>query len=456
MNEKRQIEGSWFIHGQDRPPVYGVLEFDPEVGLYLNATTVHPKTIIEFFQDLASDPQIPKTIYGSDQYQNPVTLLGCGCLQNSSSVGLQTYRIIPLIALLGFKIDDWNAPHFITADIGLNLLHAWLNISGLSMRKELPLGIEIRIPPDLSVPLPGNIELRLRHTYSSSRDMGVYSVKESHILSFGFPDQRSPTQIEQYIEIFRRFLTFFTGELIYCDSINYSAHPIDFSAISQAEVLRSNSGASRSTRKLHTHHFFIPYSQIADRAPEIIKQWFIYHERMEEVLDLYFAVVFNITLSGNLNFLLLAQALEVYHKSTNTLTSIVQPTEEFSARRNAILECAPEEERDWLREKLHFANQKTLAEKLSDILRRHESIVSRFVPDTKAFANKIRHTRNYHTHYDRELRDKGKVAFGNDLFELTFQMRALVEICILDDLGIYGLPVEQIVTRVNEAKIVSV
>ena len=455
MKETRQIEGIWYIHGQDHPPVYGVLTYDPESGLSLNATAVQEISLLEVFHNAQRGSEIQETIYGTDKNQKTITLLGCGCEEANSATGLQTYRIRPLKALLGLKIADWNSPLFRSATIEFSLLNDWLGISGIKVGGKSPFGVSVTPHSDISVHLPDNVVLRIGYGYSTRTKSGAFSIEEFHVITFGFSDNTSPNDIAKYIETFRRFLTFFTGELVFYDSVKYSVHPIEVAGIDEAEALHSNFGASTAKRELFALFTLIPYSQIEAHAPEIIRQWFQYHERLDAVLELYFSVIFHSTGYGNLDFLLLAQALEAYHNLNPVYESAVEAKAQFKTRRQRIVDSAPEEERSWLKEKLHHANQKTLAQRLTDILQQHAGIIARFITDTKTFADKIRHTRNYHTHFDPDLLQGGKVATGVELFELTFQMRALLEICILSDLGIKGGPIERIIQRVQQVRVIS-
>ena len=44
MNKPRTIEGQWWIHGDDKPAHFGILSFDPEVGLNLTVKIPQSRT----------------------------------------------------------------------------------------------------------------------------------------------------------------------------------------------------------------------------------------------------------------------------------------------------------------------------------------------------------------------------------------------------------------------------
>lgn len=70
---------------------------------------------------------------------------------------------------------------------------------------------------------------------------------------------------------------------------------------------------------------------------------------------------------------------------------------------------------------------------------------ARIAGDIPDFASKVRHTRNYLTHYAEESR--AKAAQGLELRRIAFALLDLLEIFLLLDLDITGKPVERIVAR---------
>jgi hypothetical protein len=96
-----------------------------------------------------------------------------------------------------------------------------------------------------------------------------------------------------------------------------------------------------------------------------------------------------------------------------------------------------------------------VAERLSDIIQHHLTDVRRFVPAPAAFADTVRHTRNYYTHFDERARRQGKVAEGEDLILATFRMRALLQIIFLRDLGLPQSAVDRVVAHVQDIELIS-
>src|SRR6266542_4489819 len=104
MNEPKTIEGRWWIFGKEKDPEFGILTFDPDSGLELSVKIARQHTWEEDFQQGLA---IPDTIVGRDKDDHPISLYGCAAPGTSSSAGLRTIRIRPMIALLGRDFDSW-------------------------------------------------------------------------------------------------------------------------------------------------------------------------------------------------------------------------------------------------------------------------------------------------------------------------------------------------------------
>jgi len=292
------------------------------------------------------------------------------------------------------------------------------------------------------------MRLSVMSDYSTQHALFSSSIGEDHSISFAFNTPQTARDIYSGVVMtFRRLLSLFTGKRVFIDEFDFiNREPGKPTVLS---FLASNHGVSEADRETLSLNMRVPYAEIKQHLPAIIQKWFAYHDRLKSVLNLYFAVVFNEHLFGNNQFLFLAQALEVYHSSNPHFTTYVQTKSAFRARVKQLLSSVSPGERSWLKEKLSHANQKTLAQRLDDILNAHSAEVAQIIPDRTQFANWVRHTRNYFTHFDEELRTKRKIAEGEDLLRLTCQMQALIEICVLKDLGIQGAPIKRIIHRTN-------
>jgi hypothetical protein len=211
-------------------------------------------------------------------------------------------------------------------------------------------------------------------------------------------------------------------------------------------ILQSNSGVLQAKRDLIHHNMFVSFADLQARAPDVIHLWYRLETQLKDALNLYFAVRFNTSLYDNQQFLFLAQALEVYHRSSDSFNGYVQPKAQFRARKKAVIDAVPGEA-DWLKEKLAHANEKTLAQRLQDLLQKHATLVSRFIQNPSAWADTVRATRNHFTHYSTAEENVHMVAKGSNLVRLAKEMQTLLEICILSDLNITGPPIDRLLHK---------
>jgi HEPN superfamily Apea-like protein len=204
-------------------------------------------------------------------------------------------------------------------------------------------------------------------------------------------------------------------------------------------------------------YMFATFNEIATGFDSVLRRWFECDERVQPVLDLYFAVISNRDASCQVQFLLLAQAIEVYHarsKTSNGFRSTVLSPSEHKARLKLILDATPSDLKDWLKEKLAYSNQMTLRERIDDILNLHRDESARLTGKLKDFADKLRESRNYYTHYGEDLWQSGKVAKGPELTEIRFIIEHLLKVCLLKELGLQGTPIERVLAQNASAKFI--
>lgn len=458
MNKPLTIKGQWWIFGPDKAPQFGVLSFDPEDGCRLEVNVsqrVSPDDVVLQATD-HSRKSIPQRIHGRDKHDNPVVLLGSYCQRRSISSGLATYEIRAIRTLLGCT-DLGEEPKFDTAYLEYSLLHQWLGRSSIGPGNADTKAFVTHSPqPELIVKLADDTSLTIHAQALPSQDVAEHRITEKQQveLTFGSPLTVQAIMM-RYAEPFRRMLSLFTGREVFVDQVHFGVRE-ENRREEFVELLEQNHGVQRADRELLFVNALVQYREIEADFPKIVQRWFEYHEHFDAVLNLYFATVFNRHLYSNHEFLFLAQALEVYHARNSNFTTAERPRAEFRKAVKDILCSVPHPLRRWLDEKLRYANEKTLAQRLDEILDQHPTEVPIFIPDRVSFASKVRHTRNYYTHYDEELKRKGKIAEGEKLFRIATQMRRLLEISILKDLGIAGKAIQRFINRWQDADFVSV
>lgn len=455
MKDPRTIEGQWHIFGDDHAAPYGTLRVEPETGISLDVKVLRTSDVAAP-QSAFGRFICPGTIHGFDSHGHPITLFACMTAQSSTPKGLdglETYAIQPILGILGGHYSYWSEITAQTVRANYSLLDHWLGRSTIQAHTDSERATFTQQPlPDIAVRLPDDEEFVITCGFTQEHGIGELHLTQQHTVHFNFPRPRPLSRIRaRYVHVFRQLLTLFTGSEVFIDAIEFSGR--DFS---KSELLSSNQGIASAQRKLSPGRVLVHYHEIAERFSEIAGRWFVYHSEMEPILNLYFSACWNSEMPGTTKFLLLAQALEAYHSRSPQCNSAVESTKAFRQRIDAILANVSEEKvRGWLREKLRHANQKTLAQRLNDLIGTHQQEVASFIPDPDSFAKTIRHTRNYFTHFDEDLRRRGKVAEVTQLAKIMIQMRGLLEICFLRDLGLPETAVKRVVARVRQVEFIS-
>jgi Apea-like HEPN len=97
---------------------------------------------------------------------------------------------------------------------------------------------------------------------------------------------------------------------------------------------------------------------------------------MDDVLTLFFAVVFGEGLLDQHKFLFLAQAIEGYHRAQSGSKNKRFTTSEFKKRRDIVLKLIPDDQIDWVSEALEYPPNTPLAQRLNELTESLKGFVS--------------------------------------------------------------------------------
>lgn len=457
MKESKTFEGRWWIFGKDKPAHFGVLHHSLDKGLRLEVKIAQSYEFAEIFRE-HKHSDFPDVISGRDKNDKPISLFCCSNPGVSRSGGLASYEFHPLVAIIGEEVESWESANYQKTNVRFSLLHNWIGTSRVEQifaAGGLP-KIEIHPWSPIEANLGTAATLKINSDFYTGPKSGRFEIGEGHYVSLRFAQPvHAKTILTNYVERLRRLFSVLTGTPVVIESVNFEI-PNSGEPSGWSELLRRNEAAVHAKRDVRASDMTAPYKELSNILPTVISNWFEYHERLDAVLNLYFAVLFNPSLYINHRFLFLAQALEVYHNTHTEFVGYVQPKPEFQKRRNRIVEAVPPDEREWLKEKLNHANQKTLAQRLGDILAKNKTEADQFIGNLSSFADDIKNTRNYHTHFDPELKEKGKVVEEMEaLTRLVSQMETLLGVCILKDLGITGAPIARLIDRYKRMEIYS-
>jgi len=458
MKTARTIQGRWYIFGDNQQPAVGVLKFDPDVGLTLDAQRHRAPDLAQALLG-GTGFNAPAVIRGVDAHGTAVTLFGCAVSNYNLTAALDDYKIVSACAIVGAHFNQFHDAIYNSVRASYSVLDSWLTRSGIvnvPRNGGLP-AYSFEHQPDIIVTLNGGITLALTMGLGTQFTNSSMTLSQSQFAQFTAPNPTPlSTLIDGYIFRFGKLLSFLARTEVFVDQV---VVPQAGAVPREVEWLSGAVGSTKAKRTLHHQAVLVSYQEIAADFPALVVNWFNYYEQMEAILNLYFTATAKSDIPAETRFLLLAQALEAYHSRSDRFFNVVQPPHEFEARRDALVAAVPAGERRWLREKLGFANMKILAQRLEDLIADQQAHVPQFINDTALFANTVRWTRNYYTHFgedeeDRTQAGRGRIAQGANIIVYSSQMQALLELLFIRDLNLPAVAAGRSVARAQQFQVI--
>lgn len=178
------------------------------------------------------------------------------------------------------------------------------------------------------------------------------------------------------------------------------------------------------------HDMLFSFTSIKTNAEVVFNNWIKAYDDIAPALSLYFSTKAGAQKYIDGKFLALVQGLETYHRriSDETLMDVA----EFESLVNEIQKKCPKEHAEWLRSRLIYGNEISLAKRINRII---EPFMHLFgsKSDIKKLIRSITDTRNYLTHYNEALKDKS--ANGRELWILCQKMEIIFQLHFLKVIG---------------------
>jgi hypothetical protein len=183
-------------------------------------------------------------------------------------------------------------------------------------------------------------------------------------------------------------------------------------------------------------------SDLAPTFADGLQRWLEVLDRSQEAIDLMVSLLFAVPEYVDTDVLLVAQALEAYHRST--LQKERWPDEIFKERQRAVLARFNDEEdrelREWLAEVLRFANEPFMSERLSDLHNKVEPVVGDLLALRPEWAGLVKNMRNAYTHRGKQRGKRREIQRPeyepDELKEMARLGRIVFDVCLMLDLGL--------------------
>lgn len=440
-----EYPGAWWPAGEPDKQKIGRLKIEPDGQATLVLDAVHQRAA---FQALVTNAQqenesIRAVIFhGHDKNGEPFTLFGCVRTNTHTAVvySIETFSVAMVVK--GRHYGSYAEIKFDQVYLDFAYMHEWLEGRGVQLKQEENDKIVLDKPSGeerISTTGRGYAVVR-QSSLESGFDAEGVRLSSRERLSCRFDEPWSLDRVHELIIDLQWLMSLAVGLPVPVTGLTGLSNDWQIT-IGDKKLSKPMDffihwpGWDTRHRNPYRWDMLFTVSAFSDGLGPALARWRDYRQKHHAVLSCYFSTIFNRHLYANHEFLFLAHALELYHQIH--FDGSYQSAADFKTRIDKIAAIVPDkDEAIWLRERLAGANHKTLADRLRELITAKKSLLGDLVPDPERFVLRVKDTRNYYTHYDEGLRRNGRVAEDADLYEITQAMRALLEVCFLQDLGI--------------------
>lgn len=407
-------------------------------------------------------------ILGLTTKGTPITLELCGSTKSSMNFpGIPTTTYRASAVLIGAWFEEGEEIAFDEFALRTTELDTWIGVSGfkhelhtadLEGGLSTATGIDIHFePPEpITVALDNGEEVRLSFgfTWSGLTPVPVEAkIAQRASLDLRYAESRGLDHVARSVGQLRNFLSLAVGKPVTVLSVTGYKDDFVREPTGHREPIQLlwpvPNNPEVPERELHPTEMLFTRPEAEPDLEHVLRAWFAHQDLFEPVFNLYFSMLYRPDVYREVHFLLYAQAIETYDFRRRDPYELDRA--EHSDRLTQILDGTPEEWRDWLRTKLLSSNYRVLDQRIRDVLHECPLVSQQIVGSTQAdedtFVTLVKHTRNYHTHYTPAL--ERKAASGVALYLLIVQLRAVIEMSLLRELGFSCESIDRILGRVQ-------
>ncbi len=344
-------------------------------------------------------------------------------------------------ALIGAHVPDLQSRHFDRLAVGYSDLITWTGWHGSSDAWEdgMPV-IRLRPREELRADPPWGV-LRLRPTWALEGDgLTVRSLR----LGAGFLCERDPgATVEDWLDVvvgpLRDFLTILMDRPAQVDSVEVDVGEDDFARLVYAPTL-----VEMPARDAHRAELPCTAISIKEEFPTVVSRWFSIAPELRPALARLLATIYRPSSQVENKFLDLTSAAEAYHRRTSPLPSSAVTQHEARLRRitDAIQSGS---DKKWLMWRLRYGYEPTFQDRLVGLAERASPVLSEWLSDSMAFAERVSDARNLLVHLDPGTATP--YPSGRDLLDMAEDVSLVLMVCVYQDLGFANVQVSSMLQR---------
>lgn len=394
--EPFRCKGQWWLPEKPEERVSGTLTYVPQEGASLELIGSFTSSLATLTGSFA-----PEIVLGESD-QGLVTLHDCIQTQfTMGSANSSNFKVRNV--LLGYHFSSESDIRFEKLFVRYSSLDEWINRSGFD-RKVLvenvrppleKLNVVYEFPPSVEAALSADCELAL--CFQANPPTLTHVQKEACIVQqnyvrLAFASERGLRDCYETLFHLRNFLTLAISTPIY--PLELRGH-IDVKQ--PIKISFEQRYMPEELEPVLPFKMLFTFDDVAAKFELFLKNWYSKRISLKTVYELYFGLAYNPHMYVDDRFLNMCRALEAYHKAAINSKRI------------------------------------NLRVRLSEIVDICRSVASTFIPDKDAFLKTVMDTRNHLTH--PSAKPKANAVSGNALYFTSEQLRLLVEICLLSEVG---------------------
>ena len=438
MVQEEIFKGEWSLPGSSAS-FTGTLTFDP-----LNGTKLE---LLGSLNHLWG-PRSHKIILGKTT-NGWITLYDThyesGSSSNETGAVISVYK--PMMIFCGYHFENVDDLKFSSVSFHVFNLLEWLNIDGLTERRNVPDYLfDYKRPDSITFNCNEGCEAEIEFSLNGKYLNDYYNIvyDQSCKVTFRYNTRKSYNEILSDIFIFIGFVTLCTYEQSYPKKIVFFDDEIIDEFIQDRlkttvpkpiECIYRNSFYSPNYKIRKWHQHLIRYDNISSQFASIMPKWFSKSKELEQVIKLLLLSFVNKYEFNTEKFMDAIRALETFHRLNHSNEVIDKG--DFDRRIERIVVSArllPVEE-EWLKSKLEFTNEPSLLERLYEMVNAYSfKYFKERVPDSNIFCRQAKNSRNYYTHFNKAL--AGKALKGKELFDITENLKLLLFSAVFINIGI--------------------
>jgi len=454
-----EYHGNWWLPDSPDKIVPGTLIFHPIEGISLNlygTFSVSDENSAALFK-VNSYP----LILGVSRAAQPITLYKCLGIGTTGFIPASDYaaftsKIKVNYIFVGHHFVEEKNILFKNMDVNLTYLKDWIRISGIQWqiidendkRKHL---IEYTRPESIDINL-NEVKFQFSHETWFKPQNFSYAVDEDIWIEITPTSKTSFSDfLTYYLYNLRNFLAFAVNRPVYPIALKGTCSDIEKTVDIFYQVDYMPPAQKLS---LQSEQMLFRYLDIADHLETCLENWFAKIEALDPIKELYFAILYNPSLSTSAQFLFLAQALEAYHRRVHGggYMTLEQYASTYKELVNAITKSLDRSHKDSLKGRIKYGYEYSFAKRLNlvitEVLKDYADLIGQKIDNNKKFVDKVRSTRNYLTHFGSEETPRDTPI--KDLIELDqFKLRMLflLQLCFFVELTIPAETVRSVVSN---------